>query len=291
MSCEINIPAVKGLQDNVLTVGRLFELKCPATIPENFNFETAKIELPESERLSFKIFKTAAQDKNTLIFEATLYRAGTFQAEDLIFTDGQQKISLGKFEAQVQSVIPEGVKAEAYGPIGPLIIPIPWVYIAIVASAILFLLGSLGLQWRRRWQRKSLLNRLREYETAVSALQQFHSESRRWQRENTLFHDPKINDESLERVLKEIDQQVRIYFIRRFQIPALEWNQKLILKDLKKYHRKIYDENFEFVKKWFTEITRALSPQFKLKAQDVIQLQEEARKLLERLDRQIEERR
>ncbi len=291
MSCELNIPTVKGLEDNILTVGRIFQLKCAAPIPEDFNFEAAHLVLPESDKLAFKIFKTVAQDKNTLLFEATLYRAGEWKAEDLVLDDGKHKISLGKFETQVQSVIPEGVQAEGYGPIGPLIIPLPWIYIFIISSAILFLVGTLGLQWRRRWQRNSLLKRLREYETSLSPLQQFHAESRRWQRENSFFHDPKINDESLLKVLKEIDHHIRVYFIRRFQIPALEWSQKLILADLKKYHRRIYDEHRDIIKKWFTEIGKALSPQFQLKAQDVVQFRDEARKLLEKLDSPIEGKR
>lgn len=287
MSCELKIPNQPGLEENVLTVGRIFQLKCSAMVPEDFNFENAKLELAEKDKLSFKVFKVSAEDKGTLVLESTLYRAGEWKLDDLVLTDAKQKISLGKFETNVKSVIQEGVKAEAYGPIGPLIIPIPWVYIFILASALLLALGSLGLNWRRRWQRKSLLKRLREYETPLSALQQFHAESRRWQRENTFFYDSKVNDESIGKVLKEIDQQVRIYFIRRFQIPALEWNQNLILKDLKKYHRSIYNENLDIIKKWFTEVARALSPQFQLKPQDVVQLREEARKLLEKLDRDL----
>lgn len=287
MACELKIPNQSGLEDNVLTVGRIFQMNCSATIPENFNFDAAHFELAENDKLAFKVFKFAAEDKTRIVAESTLYRSGEWKIDDLILTDGQQKISLGKFEVVVKSVIQEGVKAEPYGPIGPLIIPIPWVYIFIIVSAVLFALGSLGLNWRRRWQRKSLLKRLREYETPLSALQQFHSESRRWQRENSFFYDPKVSDESISRVLKEIDLQVRVYFIRRFQIPAIEWNQKLILKDLKKYHRTIYNENLEIIKKWFTEVTRAMSPQFKLKSQDVIQLRDEARKLLEKLDRDL----
>ena len=288
MSCELKIPPQPGLEDGALTVGRIFQLHCPVMLPEGFNLETAKLEIAENNKLTFKVFKILGEDKSTILIEGTFYRTGDWQLQDLVLTDGKQKVSLGKLEAKVQSVVPPDVKAEVYGPIGPLKIPIPWIYIFIIAVILLFLLGSIGIRLRRNWQRKSLLQRLREYETPLSPLQQFHAESRRWQRQYSFFHDFKNEDCSVSLVLNEINRQVRIYFIRRFQIPALEWNAQLILKDLKKYHRKIYDDNFEVIKKWFTEMTRALSPDFQLKAKDVIQLLEEARKMLEKLDRESE---
>ncbi len=288
MSCEIKIPPVEGLEENILTVGRIFHLQCTADIQEGFDFSKAHFELQEKNKLFFKVLKVASQDQKQLSIEATLYGTGEWKIENLILTDGVMKIPLGKFEAQVQSVIPEGIKAEPLGPIGPLKIPVPWLYIFILIAILLVLFGIMGARIRRRWQRSSLLNRLREYETPLTALQQFHAESRRWQRENSFFHDFKTEDASAKKVLEEINRQVRIFFIRRFQIPALDWNEKLILADLKKNHSKIFAENHLIIRKWYTEMSKVLAAKTSFKAQDIIQLHNEARKMLEKLDRDLE---
>lgn len=281
MSCEIKIPTVQGLDEGVLTVGRIFHLNCPAKIPEGFNFSQAKFDIKDPTH--FKILKIAAQDQSQVSIEATFYAPGEWKIEDLILTDSQSKISLGKFETLVQSVLSPDVKPEPYGPIGPLKISVPWLYVTIVGFVVLFMVSFLFIRLRRRWQRNSLLERLLEYETPLSALQQFHAESRRWQRQNSFFHDYQM-DKSAIAVLQEINKQVRVFFIRRFQIPALDWNEKLILLDLKKYHRQIHDENQQIIKKWFSEMSKCLSNEANVKAQDIIQLHHEARKMLEKLD-------
>ena len=288
MSCEIKIPPIEGLEENVLTVGRIFHLQCAVDVPEDFDFSKAQFELHEKDKLFFKLLKVVSQDQKQVSIEATLYSAGEWKIENLNLFDGTKKISLGKFEAQVQSVLSQDVKAEPFGPIGPLKISVPWLYIFILIGVLLLLFGMIGVRIRRRWQRSSLLNRLREYETPLTALQQFHAESRRWQRENSFFHDFKAEDTSAKKVLEEINRQVRIFFIRRFQVPALDWNEKLILADLKKNHGKIFADNHLIIRKWYTEMSKVLAAKTAFKAQDIIQLHNEARRMLEKLDRDLE---
>jgi len=288
MSCELKFPSLPGLEENVMTVGRIFQLQCSVTVLEGFDFSKAQLEMNESERLVLKLFKAESQAPQSITLEMTSYGAGQWSFENLTLTDGAHKIPLGKIQLEVKSVLPQDTKVEPYGPVGPLVIPIPWLYIAIVSVVVLTSLGALGLNLRRRFQRSSLLKKLRDYDTPLSPVQQFHAESRRWQRNYAFFHTLKDESDEALKVLREVDQQVRVYFIRRFQIPALEWSTRLIMNDLKKYHRKIHDENKEIILKWFTEVGRALKPGFALKAPDVIQLRDQARRLLETLDRSLE---
>ena len=286
LNCEVVIPRVEGLEDGVLTVGRVFSLDCKSTEDLLGDFAKSQLELAAEQKYALNLLKVQSTNPKQIVLDVTSYKAGEWKFEKVFLKQEAQSVELHIPPLVVKTVIEQSQqeKPESFGPIGPL--KIPWLYICVLLVIVLYIIGVIVLKVRRYSQRKALLAHLQDFETAMAPLQQFHASSRKWQRDYTFFHSLQGSDEELKTVLQDMDRLVRVYFIRKYQIPAHQWGRKLILKELKKEHRSVYNTHSDLIQKWFLEIERALSGTAQRKAEDVIQLNSQARKLLEKLDHQ-----
>lgn len=178
--CQLEIPEIKGLKPDKLTVGRTFYYHCKGDWP-SLNVDNLKMQAVGGEGstpydlrlLSFEMRDPQSAD---LLFVS--YRPGEHQFSEVNLTDGTNTVKLPAFSFTTHSILNPNEKVEPYGPMGPLPLPVPWVYWVILVSVlgIAILLSALG--WKRRQDRKNTLREIKQRTTHGTSLVQFHRELR-----------------------------------------------------------------------------------------------------------------
>lgn len=287
--CELQIPKVEGLPDQVMTVGRKFILDCKGQFPKEFKPESWPIEFAENQNPhSLKILSSNFISPEEVKIEATSYVAGGTEFKNLKLkfstAPDSNSVELGPLKFEVQSVIQQQAKPPE--PFGPIALSMSWplVWWFVIAIILLLISGSIGLRIRRAVQRKNLLEDLRKHDSSLTPLAEVHKQYRQWRREKSFFYDQVNPSENLSDFLKEVDQAFRLYLTRAFKVPALKWNDRSVLKDIKKYHPETFEALSLDLKKLMSELAKAKEAT-NLKSRDMIQLTESFRILSEKLSR------
>ncbi|KYG67969.1 hypothetical protein AZI87_01460 [Bdellovibrio bacteriovorus] len=291
IQCKTEIPSVEGLNDNQLTVGREFLLVCDGEFPKDLAQEKLHFNLKPEEKYQIHLLGFEFRTTTQADVKVTAYKAGNFQYQDLQLSDGTTTLSLGPIQYQVESVLekPEPgqpqVKQEPFGPIGPASLPVPMLYWALLAGVIGLVILMLAGKVYRVVQRRNMLAKLKEHDSAMSPLAQFHQNLRRLQRTNTVFFGGKADPNHIPEAITLTYDMLKLFLTRRYQMPAMEWSDRLILKDLKKYHRAVYVEYGPDLKNLFKEYNRAIQDKEKLNEQDVLNITTHCRLLVEKMER------
>ena len=293
VSCKVEIPAIEGLQADTLTVGREFLLSCEGEFPRDMHPEKMQVVLKPEEKYNIHLLNFEFRNPTTADLKVTAYRAGEFQFKDLQVTDGTQTLSLGPVAYKVATVIqpPEmkpgeqqPPKQEPFGPMGPAQLPVPMIYWAILAAAIGLVALLILTKIFRVIQRKNMLEKLREHDSALTPLGQFHQNLRRLQRKNPVYFGVPAQNSDLQEAFDELNKGFLLFLTRQYRVPALEWNERLVLKDLKKYHHKIYNEFGADLKKLYKEFGHGSKDKQKLSETDILNLTRHTRMLLEKME-------
>lgn len=291
IQCKAEIPAVQGLKDNELTVGREFLLVCDGDFPKDLAQEKLQFVIKPEEKYQIHLLGFEFRSPTQADIKVTAYKAGNFQYQDLQLTDGTQVLSLGPIQYVVESVLPKPepgqpeTKQEPYGPVGPASMSVPMLYWALLAGFIgLVILIFIGKIYRVV-QRRNMLERLKEHDSALTPLAQFHQSFRRLQRVNTVFFGAKAEKEHIFQCLEETHAMFKLYITRRYQVPAIEWGDRLVLKDIKKHHKAMFLEYGDELKKLFKEFQRGFEDKENLKEQDVLNISTQTRVLVEKMER------
>jgi hypothetical protein len=112
-----------------------------------------------------------------------------------------------------------------------------------------------------------MLEELKLHATAMPPLHQFYRDARQLRRR---LHTLKESSE-LQQISQDLDKNFRLFDLRRFQIPTLQWSNRAILEDLRRRHRKIYRASGEPLKKTLRELDK-LKARAVMEPQDVEQL-------------------
>ncbi|MGZ3772748.1 MAG: hypothetical protein ACXVCY_15825 [Pseudobdellovibrionaceae bacterium] len=290
IQCKIEIPSLEGLRENELTVGREFLLGCDGDFPKNLVQEKLSFVLKPEQKYQIQLLGFEFRSQTRADLKVTAYKAGPAQFQDLQLTDGTQTLSLGPIQYTVQSVIQpssgqQQAKQEPYGPIGPASMSVPVFYWAILGGICSLVVLFFVAKIYRYVQRRNILERLKEHDSAQSPLAQFHQSLRRLQRTNTVFFGGKAEKSHITECLDETYKMLKLYLTRRFQVPAMEWSHRLVLKDIKKYHPKIYQEHSAELEKLFKEYHRGIQDKENLKEDDVLVITKHCRVLVEKMER------
>lgn len=294
IQCKVEIPTVQGLKDNELTVGREFLLVCDGEFPKDLQQEKLQFALKPEQKFHIHLLGFEFRSPMQADIKVTTYKAGEMQIDDLQLTDGAQTLSLGPVQFGVASVLPppqpsqpgeQPVKQEPFGPIGPASIGVPMLYWGLVA-AVLGLVALIAIsRIYRIVQRRNMLERLREHDSSLTPLSEFHQNYRRLQRANPVFFGKEASKAEIDEVLVETHKMFKLFLTRQFRIPALEWSERLVMKDLKKYHRDVYVEAGEGLDHLFHEYQHAFKDRQNLTTTDVLNLATHCRTLVEKMER------
>jgi len=292
IQCNLDIPKVSGLEEGQLTVGREFYLTCKGDWPKTLKQENLKFVGDENLKYQIKLLGFEFRSPEEADLKVTSYIAAKYQFPKLDLSDGEQTVELGPLQFEVVSVLPpqgqglaqEQAKVEPYGPFGPATIAVPALYWLVLFGTIAFIAVLVWLKIWRFNQRREMLLRLKEHDAAMSPLMEFHQNMRRLQRANAVFYGKEATGQELREGMTELSRMFKIFISRRLRVPAFEWNERLIVKDIRRYHPPVYETYSKRIHDLFSEFKKAESAGTKLHAKDVSQLAETLRKTLEGIE-------
>lgn len=280
MNCQVDIP-------KELTVGSEFHLICDGEWPADLARNKMELRLDEADAYKLKVldFQMAAANKAVLL--VTSYRPGEHSLKAVQIVDPTHSIVLGDLNFTVRSVLnPTEPETEPFGPMGPLVLSLPLWYYLVWTGFFAVLAFWIWVRVRRRLQRQKLLEEIRTHDSTLSPLHQFNQQLRSMRRNYSFLTQPEtVKPGETREAISQMEKAYRVFLGRLLQVPALQWSDSLILKDIKRYHRKVYDECFLEMKKIFSETDRALKTQTELSPKDAIQIFDIARKTTDKINR------
>lgn len=285
MHCQVENLDQNNNQGGTLTVGSEFLLACEGDWPKNLIREKLTFEVSKEQKYQIKLLNFEFRNPNLADLKVTSYVVGPQKFENLILTDGLQKLELGSVQYQIQSVQEGQPVKEPYGPMGPLIISVPKLYFAILIGIFLFFAAIIFYKIRKTFQRKKLLESLKEYDSVLSPIQQYYHSLRRLQRENVAFMGVDADQELIINALTEIDKMLKLYFLRKFKVPAFQWTVNDILVELKKSHKVIYREYKKNIIIIFKELAKAKKDENKITVKDILKISKDTTEFLELIER------
>lgn len=255
-----------------LTVGAKFMMKCHGDIAVTWDQTAPHFAFAKGdEQYSLYLLKVMRQDPNDAQYLVTAYKAGEHAPEYVRVLQGVKDAEKGfefsKPKWAVKSVLDPKQPPQPYGPFGPWNLHMPlWFMISLLifAALAIFLIVRKA---RKMGQRKRMLEELKLHATAMPPLHQFYRDARQLRRR---LHTLKESSE-LQQISQDLDKNFRLFVLRRFQIPTLQWSNRAILEDLRRRHRKIYRASGEPLKKTLRELDK-LKARAVMEPQDVEQL-------------------
>jgi hypothetical protein len=277
-NCSFAPGAQDGVALNALTVGAKFDLKCHGEIAVAWRAgEPVRVAFAKDEQAyTLQVLQTKTLDPQDAEFVVTGYKPGKQAPEYVRLVQkggaagsGEIGFEFDKPQWEIRSVLKPNQPPSPYGPYGPFALRPPlWIF--VTAGLLLALLIVVVYRWvRRTSQRRRMLESLKRHRTALSPLHQFYRDARGLRRR---LHGAKTAEE-LKTITEDLDREFRLYVLRQFEIPTLDWSDNEILADLRRRHKKVFERARDPLKRTLRELVRLKSgPQVLL--QDVEQMHE-----------------
>lgn len=290
LHCEYIFPFSKNKE---ITVGDVFYATCSSppdvsTVKSNSISNFKILKQSENEKYTLKLISTENQD-NKWVFKFTSYQVGPVSLPGLVLEKDKEVYNLGSLEFKVNSILNPQEKTEPFGPFAGIKMEIPILYWTLLVFLIFSMVSGISSYFILKWKRKKLLEKLEDYETSTSALQQFYATHRKVQRENPFFYRNEILNEVLRDeeklkinpVLNELESALKLFLVRKFKTPALSKNWNYTLNDLQKYHGDYMSFQHLDLKDILREIEKARSSLQHLTTKDMVQISEKIRLFIE----------
>lgn len=257
-SCAFEQGKTEGSADlKQLTVGAKFLLSCHGDIPVEWKEDAGvSVSFPKKEdAYSLHVLGIESLGPKGAQFVVTAYKPGKHEPEYIRIVQGSQGFEVTKPVWEVQSVLPKDQPPQPPPPFGPWNLQIPMWFFAAIFLAFCLVGFVIVRKLRKTSQRNRMLGELALHKTALSPVNQFYRDSRVIRR--------RLNGagsvEELKQISGELNRDFRLYVLRQFQIPTLEWSDRAIVDDLKKRHRKVYLQAAEPLRKTLRELGRLQS--------------------------------
>ena len=284
-SCEIHGEDQGKAEVKPKTLGQVFYFQCAGPSVKSSG---GRLEFRQGQErpYSLRILDFKKKSLGSYIFKVTSYEVGSHELKDLKVVEvGSQEQVTPLFQIQpltfqTQSSIKDP-KQKPFGPIGVQKAPYPrelWWGLFFL----LFLCGVWAFfRYRRYAQKQKVLADLKKYKSPLGAFHQFHKDLRFLQRKSP-FRDNWSLEEKFSYV-QDLDKIFRMYLLRQFYVPALEWGSQNVVKELSKRHGSSYGFYGSYLEKFLKELDRALLDQKRLELQDCKQLSQMARHVSEKV--------
>lgn len=280
--CEFADIPDSGAKLDSLTVGSRFAMKCTGDIAVSWDQDTPQIVFAnEQDSYSLVVVKQLQLTPQGAQFEVTSYKPGQHTPDyfRVVQGGGAKGFEVSKPSWTTQSVLKPNEQTKPFGPFGPFGVSMPyWIWIALVVTVLL--LATISFRYiRRHLQRKRMLEDLKRHRTALSPLHQFYRDARTLRRRLHVAKDEK----ELTAITNDLDREFRLFVLRSFEVPALDWGDGEIVTDIRKRYRKLPSVSVDALRKTLRELTR-LKTQPSVQAKDVEQLHRMSLDAVERLD-------
>ena len=265
-------------KDGQWTVGETFNVFCEGPTAE---FLSTELEFKEEKKSGYelKILDVTKQSNNELEMVATSYIPAPHQFNKLFILDQDEEVvQVEPFVLPMKSIITDP-KQKPFGPMGAIKLEYPmWIWIVLGAALLLSVFFGL-FRMNRRIQMRKVIEELKQHNTALGAFNQFNKDVRTLGRQY-IFSDSKAwSTEKKQRYLESLDQIFRMYLLREFYVPALDWSSGLVLKTISKQDKRRYGKYGIDLQKFLKELDRAKGDSEKLETHDCKQLNQMAKRV------------
>jgi heme exporter protein D len=264
-------------QDEQWTVGEVFYLICNGPKAEFYSKEIGTKEKGKTE-YHLKILDVKKQTPTSLEAQATTYVPQPHEFNKLFLTDQNvEVVRVEPFKLPVKSVIKQKGQ-KPYGPFFAMKLQYPfWIWLVLAAFVIVTLIFTL-LRLNRRAQMKKVIDELKQHNTALGPFNQFNKDLRTLSRQY-IFSDESWSEHKKLNYVERLDEIFRMYLLREFYIPALDWNSSLVVRSLSKEDKKRFPVYGGGLKKFLSELDRARKDSDKIQVHDCKQLTQMAKKV------------
>ena len=264
--------------DGQWTVGEVFYLFCEGPTAE---FLSTELEIKEKDKSGYelKLLEVTKSSNTELEAKATSYIPTTHKFEKLIIYDQKEAVAkVRPFNLPLKSVV-TNPQQKPYGPILSMKLAYPvWIWIALAVVLVFSIFWGL-FRMNRRAQMRKVIEELKQHNTALGAFNQFNKDVRTLGRQY-IFGDTKgWSDQKKQRYVESLDEVFRMYLLREFYVPALDWNSNLVLKTISNQDKKRYDHYGTDLTKFLKELDRAKEDANKLQVHDCKQLTQMAKRV------------
>ena len=276
IAIDCRLSGIDETGQKTLTVGDLFKIECPSS---SFILNPKTLKFTTKKPFQLQILKTELQPDGRLQLLVTSYQVGEFNETNLSLTDGVGKVLVKGIQFKVQSVIdPKNPPKEPFGPFGAYTLSLPMIYLWVSLSIITLLLVGGALKVIRRWQRRRLIDGLKKHDSRLSPQTQLHVRFRQLERNRFL------EGGELKKYLLELDDILRVYIIRKFKIPALDWSDRLVIKD---FRNRFAFFGAEMVKELVVLLreTRKVKAMLEPQSKDIEQLERKIKRWADQVER------
>ena len=260
---DCTVATNEGAELPTLTVGDLFILKCQGNYLEEFSgpykfFQYSKDGHPMEYGLNH--LGTMVLNETDLTFVVTSYRPGKYKEATFYIKSSDHKLmQISSVNFEVHSVIDKNQKQppKPFGPVGPVGLSMPWWFWGSIIGSVLIIFLLAGLKIKKRWDRKKLKEELARHGTALSPFHQMNKDLRKISRELGFYTDESFPEGVGRKSIEKIETEFRLFIIRELTIPALQWKDKSILKEIKKYHGRVFLERGVEIERLLDEFAKA----------------------------------
>lgn len=264
--------------DQQWTVGEVFYLLCdgPTT-----TFDSSELSFKEEEKTGYeiKVLEVTKQTNNSLEVRATSYIPAVHKFEKLMIYEGETaKAKVEPFQLPLKTIITDP-QQKPYGPIAAMQMAYPmWIYIAVAAILVVGIFGGL-FRMNRKAQMRKVIDELKAHNTALGAFNQFNKDLRTLGRQYIFGDKQGWSGSKKKSYIESLDGIFRMYLLREFYVPALDWSSNLVVKTIHKQDRKRYDRYGDDLQKFLKELDRAKTDVEKLQVHDCKQLTQMAKRV------------
>lgn len=264
-------------KDKQWTVGETFHLKCDGPSVK-FLSTDLQFKLPENKDYQLRILETEKQSENSLYLLVTSYNPGNHDFAGLYIADqGEEVAKVEPFVLQVGSVLQQGQEQKPFGPIMAMKLSYPQYLWFVLLGMVLVGLFYSFFRLRRRVQMKRVIEELKQHNTSLGPFNQFNKDFRQLGRQYIFSDD--WAPEKKQRYIESLDEVFRMYLLREFFVPALDWKSKLVLKTISHQDKKRYGLYGSELQQFINELDRAKTDANKLQVHDCKQLTQMAKKV------------
>ena len=260
------------------TVGEIFNLECEGPRVE---FLSTDLQFKSKDESQYKlcILEVLEDSGYRLQLKATSYNAGSHRFEKLYIVDqGEEMVRIEPLGFDVKSVIKNPMQ-KPFGPVMAVKLPYPsWLWMTFV---LFFFTGVFCFLfwWRRKVQMLRVIEELKQHNTALGPFNQLNKDLRHLERESAFKKTDQWSNSKKQSYIESLDHVFRMYLLREFYVPALDWSSSLVIKTLSSQDKRYYRQYGGSLKKFLQELDRAKRDFEKIRDQDCRQLTRMAKKV------------
>lgn len=223
LNCDTNIPEVKGLESQKMTVGRHLIFNCKSdTSLESVDVSQLSVKSATQDAISYKVFSIQKPAPDQVQIEMTFYRAQELQPTEFVLFDGTNEHQINASVIKIESVLQpsqDGKPPQPYNSIFPVSLSIPLSYFIIVLAAVVLTGLYTFFKVKRLNYYRKLKEKLAVHESPTDPDVQFYRSVRA--------------SEKLGYPLLSLEQAFRLFCLRTYDLPMYDLSDEKVIRYFK----------------------------------------------------------